>query len=175
MGKTKAAEVFKKNVQAKIASLEKDTAISMVLDHIRTKKEGKELIKRLDLLNDFAFFTIEVPMKVTVDVDVVLNVDEGNESITHMIDNEFIDIMNYDYLEIKVPVDDIEETKEFKTNLKKEIEQYKKSKEALLRDAEGVIERYASQELGFEGDQLKEIVAESLGYFFDGDFVTFRY
>ena len=170
MGKTKAAEEFKKNVQAKIASLEKDTAISMVLDHIRTKKEGKELIKRLDLLNDFAFFTIGVPMKVTVDVDVVLNVDEGNESITHMIDNEF-----YDYLDIKVPVDDIEETKEFKTNLKKEIEQYKKSKEALSRDAESVIEQYASQELGFEGDQLKEIVAESLGYFFDGDFFTFRY
>ena len=49
------------------------------------------------------------------------------------------------------------------------------NKEALSRDAEVVIERYASQELVFEGDQLKEIVAEALGYFFDGDFVGFRY
>lgn len=170
MGKTKAAEVFKKNVQAKIASLEKDTAIAMILDHIRTKKEGKELIKRLDLLNDLSLFTIEVPTKVAVIVDVALNVDEGNESITHVIDNEL-----YDHIEVQVPVSDVEETKDFKTKLKKAIEQYKKDKEALSRDAEVVIERYASQELVFEGDQLKEIVAEALGYFFDGDFVGFRY
>jgi hypothetical protein len=153
------AEILEERVLEEAPETQKRVAAEMTSSHIYATRY--DLIKRLEKLQSERWKTISVTMNVPVELTVEFYSDAGSSVVDHEVDTY------YGGIEVTVPIEKIESTKEYKEKVKAKKSEYKKAKDSLTADAMAVIEQYASSELGFKGKDLKAFTKDAFCEIFD--------